>query len=44
MKEYSSNSLKEFINILIAHGYLEVNEEFSTVALNNLSYKVVKGG
>ena len=43
MKEYSSDGLKEFINILIAHGYLEVNEEFSTVALNNLSYKVVKG-
>ena len=43
MKEYSSDGLKEFINILIAHGYLAVNEEFSTVALNNLSYKVVKG-
>ena len=43
MKEYSSDGLKEFINILIAHGYLDINEEFSTVALNSLSYKVVKG-
>ncbi len=43
MKEYSSDSLKEFINILIAHGYIDVNEEYSTVALNNISYKVIKG-
>lgn len=43
MKEYSSDGLKEFINILIAHGYLDVNEEFSTVALNNISFKVIKG-
>ena len=43
MKEYSSDGLKEFINILIAHGYLEVNEEYSTVALNNISFKVIKG-
>lgn len=43
MKEYSSNGLKEFINILIAHGYLEVNEEYSTVALNSISFKVIKG-
>lgn len=42
MKEYSSDGLKEFINILIAHGYLEVNEEYSTVALNNISFKVIK--
>lgn len=43
MKEYSSDGLKEFINILIAHGYLDINEEFSTVALNNISFKVIKG-
>ena len=43
MKEYSSDGLNEFINILIAHGYLDVNEEFSTVALNNISFKVIKG-
>lgn len=43
MKEYSSDGLKEFINILIAHGYLDVNEEFSTVTLNNISFKVIKG-
>ena len=43
MKEYSSNGLKEFINILIAHGYLDVNEEYGTVALNNISFKVIKG-
>lgn len=43
MKEYSSDGLKEFINILIAHGYLEVNEEYSTVALNSISFKVIKG-
>ncbi|MDV4149612.1 DNA helicase RecQ [Clostridium sp. AL.422] len=43
MKEYSSDGLKEFINILIAHGYIDVNEEYSTVALNNISYKVIKG-
>ena len=43
MKEYSSDGLKEFINILIAHGYLDVNEEFSTVSLNNISFKVIKG-
>ncbi|MGG7059151.1 DNA helicase RecQ [Clostridium tertium] len=42
MKEYSSNGLKEFINILIAHGYLDVNEEYGTVALNNISFKVIK--
>lgn len=43
MKEYSSDGLKEFVNILIAHGYLDVNEEYSTVALNNISFKVIKG-
>ena len=43
MKEYSSDGLKEFINILIAHGYLDVNEEYGTVALNNISFKVIKG-
>lgn len=43
MKEYSSDGLKEFINILIAHGYLDVSEEFSTVALNNISFKVIRG-
>lgn len=42
MKNYSSDGLKEFINILIAHGYLDVNEEFGTVALNNISFKVIK--
>lgn len=43
MKEYSSDGLKEFINILIAHGYLDVNEEYGTVALNNISFNVIKG-
>ena len=42
MKEYSTDGLKEFINILIAHGYLDVNEEYGTVALNNISFKVIK--
>lgn len=42
MKEYSSDRLKEFINILIAHGYLDVNEEYGTVALNNISFNVIK--
>ncbi|WP_066889195.1 DNA helicase RecQ [Clostridium nigeriense] len=42
MKNYSSDGLKEFTNILIAHGYLDVNEEFGTVALNNISFKVIK--
>lgn len=42
MKAYSSEGLKEFINILIAHGYLDVNEEYGTVALNNISFKVIK--
>lgn len=42
MKEYSNDGLKEFINILIAHGYLDVNEEYGTVALNNISFKVIK--
>ena len=40
MKEYSSDKLKEFINILIAHGYIDVNEEYGTVVLNNISFKV----
>ena len=43
MKEYSSDKLKEFINILIAHGYIDVNEEYGTVVLNNISFKVIKG-
>ena len=42
MKEYSNDGLKEFINVLIAHGYLDVNEEYGTVALNNISFKVIK--
>lgn len=43
MKDYSNESLKEFINTLISHGYVEsVEGTFPTLKLNARSMKVLK--
>ncbi|RDY29032.1 DNA helicase RecQ [Romboutsia weinsteinii] len=49
MKDYSSEGLKNFINTLVSHGYLELVENlgargsFPTIKLNEQSTKVIKG-
>ena len=49
MKDYSNEGLKNFINTLISHGFLDINENagargsFPTVCLNNQSMRVLKG-
>ena len=43
MKDYSNESLKEFINTLISHGYVDsVEGTFPTLKLNSRSMKVLK--
>ena len=49
MKDYSNEELKNFINTLVSHGFLDIRENpstrgsFPTVCLNNQSIKVLKG-
>ena len=43
MKEYSKDDLTEFINTLIALGYLNYGGEYPIVSLNNNSIEIVKG-
>lgn len=43
MKEYSKDNLTEFINTLIALGYLNYGGEYPVVSLNNNSMDIVKG-
>jgi len=44
MKNYSKEELSNFINTLIAHGYISLKEgEYPTVVLNPRSIKVLKG-
>jgi len=44
MKNYSKEELSNFINTLIAHGYISLKEgEYPTVVLNPKSIKVLKG-
>lgn len=43
MKEFSKNDLKDFINTLIAHGFMDLKEgEFPVVALNPISMKILR--
>lgn len=43
MKDYSKEDLKEFINTLIANGYLNYNGEFPVVTPNEKSRNIVMG-
>lgn len=44
MKNYSKNGLSNFINTLIAQGYISLKEgEYPTVILNSNSVKILKG-
>ncbi|MBU5335028.1 DNA helicase RecQ [Intestinibacter bartlettii] len=49
MKDYSNEELKNFINTLVSHGFLEIKENpgargsFPTISMNNQSLKVLKG-
>lgn len=43
MKDYSKDNLTEFINTLIALGYLNYGGEYPLVSLNNNSMDIVKG-
>jgi ATP-dependent DNA helicase RecQ len=44
MKGHSKEGLSDFINTLIAHGYIGLREgEYPTVVLNDMSIKVLKG-
>lgn len=44
MKEYTKTGLRDFINTLVAEGFLSLVEgEFPVVTLNNRSIKIVKG-
>ena len=43
MKDYSKDNLTEFINTLIALGYLNYGGEYPVVSLNNNSMDIVKG-
>lgn len=43
MKNYSKDNLTEFINTLIALGYLNYGGEYPVVSLNNISIEIVKG-
>ena len=44
MKDYSQEKLKNFINTLISHGYIDLIEgDYPVLSLNNRSTKVLKG-
>ena len=43
VKNYTKDSLTEFINILISHGYLNYRGEYPVVTLNNMSVEIAKG-
>ena len=49
MKDYTNEGLKNFINTLVSHGFLEIKENlgsrgsFPTISLNSQSSKVLKG-
>lgn len=44
MKDYSKEELSNFINTLIAHGFISLKEgEYPTVVLNSNSMKILKG-
>ncbi|MPQ43741.1 DNA helicase RecQ [Clostridium tarantellae] len=44
MKDYSNEKLKEFINTLISHSYVDLLEgTYPVIALNDKSFKVLKG-
>lgn len=43
MKDYSKDDLKEFINTLIANGYLNYNGEFPVITPNEKSRNIVMG-
>lgn len=43
MKEYSKESLKDFINSLISHEFIDYSGEYPIVKLNNKSISVLKG-
>ena len=43
MKDYSKEELKDFINTLIAHGYINYGGEYPVVKPNSKSLEVVKG-
>ena len=44
MKEYSAEDLKNFINTLISHGYINVVEgTYPVLNLNKQSIEIVKG-
>ncbi len=43
MKDYSKEELKEFINTLISHGYLDYIGEYPVARINNKSIDILKG-
>lgn len=43
MKEYSKDRLTEFINTLIAYGYLNYKGEYPVLSLNKFSMEIAKG-
>ncbi|WP_195972328.1 DNA helicase RecQ [Clostridium thermobutyricum] len=43
VKDYTKDELKDFINTLISHGYINYGGEFPVVTPNKNSLKVVKG-
>ena len=44
MKDYNKDDLKEFVNTLVAHGYLGINvTEYPTLYVNNTSAEILKG-
>ena len=43
VKNYTKDELKDFINTLISHGYINYGGEFPVVTLNENSFKVIKG-
>lgn len=44
MKEFKKDAIKEFINSLISHGYIDLKEgDYPVVALNNISLDILKG-
>lgn len=43
VKNYTKDSLNEFINMLISHGYLNYKGEYPVLTLNKLSMEIIKG-
>ena len=43
VKNYTKDELKDFINTLISHGYINYGGEFPVVTLNENSFKIIKG-